>query len=634
MAKPTAVFLDTFTAANSTALIAKATDTGPAWVRAINEGGSGDATVQSNALNIGTTAVAHYAINSTTSAVGSTAMIEFAITTALPYALHPGVNGTSNNWDGYFGGASNGAQTDWKMFRASGGSLSFPAGPTAFSTEVIQNDLNVVRMHRSGSKVDLLCNGVQVLTATDGTPLTTKNPILWISATTANNQVCDNYKVFNDTDEISILFIGDSIFNGAGAGVSRKPSVWIGRDLQKGSGGYPVRVLNVATNGTTTTDWAVAGGAYISAKASLAAQSGPKYMMINLGVNDSKVSGRLTKAQFKANISAMCADAVASSIKVILVPPTYFSTTSSPFDASSITFVQDYGTAMSELVNNSTIFLAGSTGFAYFQNNPSSLAADALHPNDTGNTAWAAILTTDINTIISTDYATGYSLSGTTVTGVVGSDSTSIIMTATGPGAFSGGQIFTFTSNKSTTDTIKDSTGGSGAILLSVTPTVGTTSFTIRINSSTTGNRLITVTNGQGWTDFGPITYSPISNITGPTNTILSPTGRRGYIGLLGSNLTFGINDNYKRYPIGSEMAGGSGVSVGKSNQTDYIGSIGDRTFGQPSGFNFSGSPMYPSGTPNTFNRWSRDTSLSKTTGSYTYFGGGLAPTNRSIHGQ
>lgn len=508
MARPTAQILDSFTVANGTALIGKATNTGPAWVRASNQGGSGDATVQGNALNIGTTAVAHYAVNGQTIAVGSSAMIEIPVTTTLPYAIHPGINGTNNNWDGYFGGASNSLNTDWLIFRTLAGGISFLAGPTGFSTELIQNDLNVIRMQRSGSKVDLLCNGVQVLTGTDGSPLTTKYPVLWISATTAPNQTGDNYKVFADTDEVSLLFIGDSIFNGAGAGVSRKPSTWIGRDLQKGTTGYPVRILNVAVNGTTTTDWLPAGGAFISAKASLSAQPGRKFAVINLGVNNSKVSGRSTKAQYKADIASMCADFNGSGISVILVPPTWFSTTSAPFDASSVTFVQDYGTAMAELVNNSTIFLAGAAGYAYFQSNPGNLAADGLHPNDTGSTAWAGIITPDINTVVATDYATGYSLSGTVFTGVVNSDSDQIIVSSTGPGGFSGYQTFTFTSSNSG-DTLKGSGGESGVGAVTITPSVFSTSFTIRINAPTAGARSVTITNGQGFTNSGPLTYTP-----------------------------------------------------------------------------------------------------------------------------
>lgn len=187
------------------------------------------------------------------------------------------------------------------------------------------------------------------------------------------------------------VFVGDSITFGAGAAVpptTTFASVLSGMD-------YNVAVYNIGQSGSGTSYWSVGGAPYLAAVA-LALDVEANRIFIELGVNDSRVSGQVSQATYTSRIAAMAAGYlvdVPGSV-VVLNTPTYVYPTAAGFDATSDTRLQEYAVGMISLNNGSTVITAYRTAYADFlANRATYIGVDEIHLTDLGylvmGTNWA-----------------------------------------------------------------------------------------------------------------------------------------------------------------------------------------------------------------------------------------------------
>lgn len=211
-----------------------------------------------------------------------------------------------------------------------------------------------------------------------------------------------------------VLYIGDSITAGAGADSVLTCAVEMDCAALT-SGGYPAQSLNAGVAGSTSSDW-LTGGANFNAAVEMATNSsnfgGVKTAKIMLGTNDANNTVATTQANYQTHLSNTITGAfaqISTLERVFLDFPPYVVPGSSggQFDASSLVLLQNYQTAIRNLVNGTTILLGDTTAYDFFEANQG-LLIDGIHPNQTGHNdlgaAWALAALTGQTQITLVDF--------------------------------------------------------------------------------------------------------------------------------------------------------------------------------------------------------------------------------------
>lgn len=179
---------------------------------------------------------------------------------------------------------------------------------------------------------------------------------------------------------LGVGFVGDSIT--AGTVVATAPPTPCAAKLTQG--GLTVTPTNQGVSGATTTTW-LPGSANMTAALAAFAAAGVRLVHVMLGTNDAKTTGALTKAQYRANLQAICGALVAAGYVVAVSYPPYLSATTGVFDAGSPARVASYCAAIDSLVDNNHIFHGDTSAQTYFQSNPSAMQVDGVHPTQAGS---------------------------------------------------------------------------------------------------------------------------------------------------------------------------------------------------------------------------------------------------------
>jgi lysophospholipase L1-like esterase len=379
MTSPTPILLDTFTDTDSTALSAHTGDSANTWTaNAINT--NTPLSIAGNQLTI-TNLNGGYTTGPSTTDV--TAMFDNSPQSS-PIGTGPVLGGAANLANGsYVGTALTG---NWNIFRAAAGtftSVASGAVGTEFPTANTAGDIWTLRLIRRTiagvAHIGLIVNGRQVLTYADSSPLTGPAGIYNNNHGTGT---ADNFRIFHATSEVGIALIGDSIT--FGAFITTPPDAYYGAAVTRGKNGLPAIVYNHGISGTTTSDWVNStNGASLSSAISDLQNQNIRVASIMLGVNDCKTATRISIANHKSNIAAICTALNAAGITAVLNRPTYVSSgafTNTWDAAASVTYLPGYWEAQLSLINGRSILLGDTQGFDMIASDPTNRTGDGVHP--------------------------------------------------------------------------------------------------------------------------------------------------------------------------------------------------------------------------------------------------------------
>lgn len=236
-----------------------------------------------------------------------------------------------------------------------------------------------------------IATGVTSFPYTDSSPLTGLAEYV-VVATDNSAATAESNRVITGRwgAQRKILFIGDSITNGDGAGGS-KPGDATVDVLNKLRRGVVSSATHQGITGSQSGAW-VSGSGNLTTALSAGSSAGCNVASVSLGTND---VGTVDAATYKTNMQSLVnALLTAGYSKVYLQTPPWINVAGlTGWNADSNEKLRQYSDKLAELHNGTTVFFCGRYALDYFSQHPAELSDD-LHPGNTGTVSlgriWAA----------------------------------------------------------------------------------------------------------------------------------------------------------------------------------------------------------------------------------------------------
>ncbi len=134
---------------------------------------------------------------------------------------------------------------------------------------------------------------------------------------------------------------------------------------------------------------------------SFSGYAGTKYVLVMLGTNDARSAFHTSLATFQANLASCCTALISAGYTPVLHYPPYFTDGggSGLFSALDWAYALNYQTAISNIVNGSTILIGDVTGWDWFADHPTQLT-DGVHPTQTGATSLGGLWALRMNALV------------------------------------------------------------------------------------------------------------------------------------------------------------------------------------------------------------------------------------------
>jgi hypothetical protein len=189
--------------------------------------------------------------------------------------------------------------------------------------------------------------------------------------------------------------------------------------------------------------------------------------------------------------------------------------------------------------------------------NPSTDTSDGIHPNATG---YAKIANREIPIAATTGYTVSGPSSGSGL-----ATSTAFTVTIASGATFTGDETVAI-SDGGNGGTFTPSVGTASSSNVTVTPTASTTAFTFTYKPTSSGVKILTFTNGQGWTDASSTTYTVSAASIGASPTSITQNSTGNTIAITGTNTTWsGGTPGTPTFTL----SGGTGASITAQSVAD-----------------------------------------------------------------